>query len=145
MSQSFRKSEWEKANQQTDRTLSNLTEELAMGNRSAAIRSRLEELESEERKMKNEVLTLDSTAQPRFSPSDLSKSVAAFILNFDEVFERAPMAEKKFLIQKCISEIVVDREAHVARLGSSASPRQPSNERISANKKGTHKSCEYPE
>ena len=51
----------------------------------------------------------------KIDPAKVSEIVAKFILNFEEKFENAPIDEKKLLVKKMISEIVVDREKGVAR------------------------------
>ena len=79
-----------------------------------SVRERLNELEEENRQ--NAIL-LSRAKTPREKPDlrDLGQVVADFVLNFERNFERAPIEERKLLIQKCISKIEVDREAHVAR------------------------------
>ena len=46
---------------------------------------------------------------------DWSQAVARFVLDFEKEFEKAPIEDRKGLIKKCISRIVVDREEGVAR------------------------------
>ena len=46
---------------------------------------------------------------------DTVKSVRKFVSDFKKVFDKAPIEERKILIGKCISEIVVDRDKKVAR------------------------------
>lgn len=93
----------------------NLTEELAIGNRSEAIRDKLAELEKEEAAVQAEIASLKGEPSRPAEIADISKAVSEFILNFDQEFENAPIEEKKLLLRKCISQIVVDREKSLVR------------------------------
>ncbi len=93
----------------------NLTEELAMGNRSEAIRERLAQLEQEESLIQAEIASLKDEPSQSLTIADVSSAVSDFILNFEKEFERAPIEDRKLLIRKCISRIVVDREKSVVR------------------------------
>ena len=53
--------------------------------------------------------------EPKIDPTQISEKVARFILEFEKRFEDAPIFEKKLLIKKVISEIIVDREEEVVR------------------------------
>jgi len=76
---------------------------------------RLKELEEEKGFLRVRVQSLASTDEKRMDPAKISEIVAKFILNFEEKFEKAPIEEKKLLVKKMISEIVVDRESGVVR------------------------------
>jgi len=93
----------------------NLTEELAIGNRSEAIREKLAELAKEEAAVQAEIASLKGDLSRPAEIAGISKAVSEFILNFDQEFEDAPIEEKKLLLRKCISQIVVDREKSVVR------------------------------
>ena len=72
----------------------------------------------------------------KIDPAKVSEIVAKFILNFEEKFENAPIDEKKLLVKKMISEIVVDREKGVARFYIRRVPAvSPELEKLYLNKK----------
>jgi hypothetical protein len=48
------------------------------------------------------------------SRQSLSKNQMEFCLNFDVRFSEATISEKKVLLQKCLSEIIIDRDRKVA-------------------------------
>ena len=93
----------------------NLAEELAMGNRSEAIRERLAQLEQEEALLQGEIASLKDEPVQTLTVADVSSAVSDFILNFEKEFDRAPIEERKLLVRKCISQIIVDREKSVVR------------------------------
>jgi site-specific DNA recombinase len=95
--------------------IKNLTEELAMGNRSEAIREKLAQLEQEEAIIQGEIASQKSEPSQPIAVADISRAVSEFILNFENEFEKAPIEEKKLLVRKCISQIIVDREKSVVR------------------------------
>jgi DNA invertase Pin-like site-specific DNA recombinase len=75
---------------------------------------RLRELESQKATLLRSIANKDGRPQSR--PSlNIGQEVARFLLNFEREFENAPIHEKKLLVQKCISQIVVDKEKGVAR------------------------------
>ena len=45
-----------------------------------------------------------------------SKRVREFMASFKECYKKAPAFEKKVLLRKCLSKIIVDRERKVARV-----------------------------
>ena len=45
----------------------------------------------------------------------MGKLVKQFMENFEEVFGRAPIEERKELVKKFVHEIIVDRETNVVR------------------------------
>ena len=63
-------------------------------------------------KQRDRDLTLYHASAPT---AKVSESVAIFVLNFEEKFEDAPIAEKKLLVKKMISEIIVDRDKGVVK------------------------------
>lgn len=95
--------------------ISNLTEELASGNRSEAVRQKLTQLETEEASLQAEIAGLESRPSQQLTVADISGAVSEFILNFEREFDKAPLEERKLLIRKCISEVVVDRDTSVVR------------------------------
>lgn len=80
-----------------------------------AIRTRLAELEREKATLTTSLRELDLPFDSGFS-GELTGQVREFIDNFDQVYKEAPIEERKALIQKCISSIVVDRDAYKVHL-----------------------------
>ena len=100
---------------ETDRKIENLLRLVEQGSiEGDSVRKRLNELEEEKQRSTSKLARAGST---RMTPQleDLGRIVADFILNFERNFEKAPIEERKVLMQKCISRIEVDREARVAR------------------------------
>jgi hypothetical protein len=52
--------------------------------------------------------------EERLQALDIGRAVSDFILNFERSFEHAPMPERKLLVRKCISKVIVDRDRRVA-------------------------------
>ena len=61
------------------------------------------------------LLARTDSSSVRLDVDEIKQEVAKFVLNFEERIETAPIEEKKELVQRCISRIVVDRERMVAR------------------------------
>ncbi len=80
------------------------------------ILKKIEELENEERL--SEVQMQDAAAVGVKSELlvSASKRVREFMSTFEERFKKAPAFEKKVLLRKCLSKIIVDRERKVARV-----------------------------
>lgn len=78
------------------------------------IRNRLNELEEERARLEKLMARTDSS-QVHLDFNEIKQEVAKFVLNFEERIETAPIEEKKELVQRCISRIVVDKERMVAR------------------------------
>lgn len=76
---------------------------------------RLEELEREGKMLAARQQALQAESRTQISMAEASSQVAEFVLNFDREFEKAPIQERKLLIQRCIEEIVVDRDKNIAR------------------------------
>jgi hypothetical protein len=57
---------------------------------------------------------LSRAIAPKEQP-DLEQEVARFVMDLEQNSAKAPMEERKMLVQKCISKIVVDREQKVSR------------------------------
>ena len=107
---------WEKMRAaRTDSIESTLVWLSRPGNRSEAVRERLMRLEEEEQRLLSEINGLADQLAERISVRDVSQAVTVFILNFDKKFEGAPIEERKLLVRKCISQIIVDREKSVVR------------------------------
>jgi site-specific DNA recombinase len=78
------------------------------------IRGRLNELEEERARLEKHLARTESSPV-RLDIDEIKQEVAKFVLNFEERIETAPIEEKKELVQRCISRIIVDRERKVAR------------------------------
>lgn len=87
-----------------------------VGSNPQTILERLEELERENRELENKLTILIAERSVDSRCADTAHSVANFILNFDEQFDRSDPFRKKSLLRQCISGILVDRERKVVRL-----------------------------
>ena len=84
------------------------------GSAGEAVRIRLAELEGEKALLKSRVEALELPLEPDWA-GEQSHLVKAFMDRFGWHFEHAPIEERKALIKKCISSIVVDRDASMVR------------------------------
>ena len=104
-----------KALEKNAKAIRNMTQAIERGAGLESLLERLEELEKERKALVTKQQTLQAESSTQISAAEVSSQVAAFVLNFDREFERAPIQERKLLIQRCISEIIVDRDKSVAR------------------------------
>ncbi len=81
---------------------------------SEAILKRLNELEQEKQRIESRIAQL-TVAAGSVGLADVGKSVAEFLLNFEQKFKEAPMHERKVLVKQCISRIVIEKENKIAR------------------------------
>lgn len=79
-----------------------------------SVSHRLKELEQERERIEKQ---LAQSSQPpmRIDFDEVKREVADFVLNFQERFQGTQMEERKELVQRCISKIIVDKEKRVAR------------------------------
>jgi hypothetical protein len=75
---------------------------------------RLKELEQEREKLEARLAQAPQDAK-RLNLEEIKREVAGFALDFEQRFEKAPIEEKKDLVQRCISKVIVDKEKRVAR------------------------------
>ena len=66
-------------------------------------------LENERAGLCQELRTIKAEIETQVSVVDTAHEEQEFMLNFDRIFEQASVAEKKFLVKLCISEIIVDK------------------------------------
>ena len=92
-----------------------MTHAIERGSGLESLLERLEELEKERKALVTKQQTLQAESRIQISAAEISSQVAGFVLNFEREFEKAPIQERKLLIQRCISEIIVDRDNSVAR------------------------------
>jgi hypothetical protein len=76
----------------------------------------LEQLELEEKSLQAEVEELEWLESRRMNTRTTADHIRRFIEEFEEVFEAAPVAEKKFLLRKWISQIEIDKVRGVAKI-----------------------------
>lgn len=93
----------------------NLTQAIERGAQIDLLLVRLEELEAEKKGIESRLNALKVETRGIFNVSDVSSQVADFIANFEKVFQMAPIEERKILVKKCISQIIVDRDKKVVR------------------------------
>ena len=87
------------------------------GNAVEFLTNRLGELLENEQRLQKELHQIQSELTDAHNHvSDWSDAVARFVLSFETEFEKAPIEDRKSLIKKCISRIVVDREEGFARV-----------------------------
>jgi site-specific DNA recombinase len=92
-----------------------ITNAIENGGAIQSLFERLKALEEEKGLLNVRLQSLSLVNERQIEPAKISEIVAKFILNFEEKFENAPIEEKKLLIKKMISEIVVDRDNGVVR------------------------------
>lgn len=86
------------------------------GNALQALINRLGELQENELRLQKKLTEIRSElADAQTHLADWSEAVARFVLNFEKEFEKAPIEDRKSLIKKCISRIVVNKEEGLAR------------------------------
>jgi len=92
---SKRREEVKVALAKTREMIRNLTEELAIGNRSRNIRERLTQLEQKEARLLAEMASIKAQPTRSLSFNDVSREVSEFVMNFESEFERAPNRGEK--------------------------------------------------
>lgn len=96
--------------------ISKLTEAIEAGANLEPILNRLRELENRKGEIRG---TLEKIHPIQSSVPDLAeikRRVSAMLLNFQDRFEKAPIEERKLVVRKLISQVVIDRDQRVARL-----------------------------
>lgn len=92
-----------------------LTTAVEAGGSISVLVDRIKQVESRKAELEARLQRHEENALPSSSIIDIQKQVADFLLNFEGKFEKAPMFEKKLLVQKFISQITIDRRNRVAR------------------------------
>ena len=95
--------------------ITNLTTAIENGAALGTVLERLQTLQKRD-ELQSELMRLESLQKPRVEASEVSKAMAEFVLNFDRKFADVPMEEKKDLMKKCNSRIVVNKDRKVARI-----------------------------
>jgi hypothetical protein len=75
---------------------------------------KLEDIDQQIDSTEKELLIEKSNNEERCDIKTLFKDLMEFCLNFDVRFSEATISEKKVLLQKCLSEIIIDRDRKVA-------------------------------
>jgi site-specific DNA recombinase len=101
--------------QQNEVKIDNLLGVLEAGGAANRVTTRIEELEQEQRMLKREMTTLKDEAAPSIDPDVVRNRVSEYFSNFEREIHRAPIEERRLLVQKMISRIDVDRETNVVR------------------------------
>ncbi len=120
----------------------NLADELAMGNRSEAVRTRLGELEREKSAIERKLETVTRTEKMQGQANDLLVAVQSFARDFKQIFEKSPIEYQKRLMQMCVSRILVDRQKNLVTVYVwQVPPGVAGSAGIGRNKNGSCKSC----
>jgi hypothetical protein len=99
---------------ENEQKIKNLTRALERGVCSESVCDRLKEVESEQVSLREELQTTEASGE-RFDVSKIALEVKKFVDNFEKNFPKAPIEERKLLVKKMISEVVVDRETNTVR------------------------------
>jgi hypothetical protein len=91
-----------------------LMQALECGRGLESVVDRLKELESEQGSLR-EQLHATSATERLYDIKWIASEVKRFVDHFEVNFQKAPMEEKKLLVKKMISEVVVDRETNTVR------------------------------
>jgi hypothetical protein len=97
----------------------NILETLSLANNEQMRKALLEKLSSLETEQGKISIKISSAKSQNRSEQDfvsVAQSVRDFMLNFESIFENAPIFERKEIFRRCISKIVVDRAKKVVRL-----------------------------
>lgn len=76
---------------------------------------RIVTLENEKKRIQWEVEETNRQERRSVEISEVAGMVREFAANFEDLFESAPLAERKDLIRRCVSRIVVEHEPKVVR------------------------------
>ncbi|MEX2117168.1 MAG: recombinase family protein [Bacteroidota bacterium] len=93
----------------------NLTRAIEEGVGLDSVLERMREVEKERLEIQKRIQSLKDEQETEIVVENVASQVRDFINNFEEVFEKAPIEERKTLIKKVISEIIVDRESNTIR------------------------------
>lgn len=97
----------------------NLIQAIELGKNGVALEiliNRLGELQQSELLLQKKVIEIQSKLDnAQIHLGDWSDAVARFVLDFEKEFQKAPIEDRKSLIKKCISRIIVEREEGLAR------------------------------
>ena len=120
-----------------------ITEAIERGGGSDVLLGRLRVLEQDQKSLELKLEGLKLESIQTMSIPEVTKLVKQFLENFEEIFERAPLEDRKVLMKKFIQEIIVDREMNVVRFYvRRIPPLTPTLERlITKEKKPTHGEC----
>lgn len=116
---------FEQAIDENRRKQQNLIEVLELrkaGSDPKAVLDRLEELENEKQELETRILSLQTQKAADSHFLDSSREIANFILNFEDDLNSSDPFQKKALLKKCISDIVVDRAQNVIHLSARILP-----------------------
>ena len=82
---------------------------------SETLLSRLGELEKDQKDLKTRLGGGQVEPAHSIDIGEVKRLVERFVQNFEKEFPNAPIEERKALIKKVISQVIVDREKHVVR------------------------------
>jgi hypothetical protein len=105
-----------------------------------SVRQRLVELEQKKDDLQR-LLQIHETGDEPGKIKDTARLVKQFVEGFEEEFNRVSQEERKVMIQKCIADIVIDREASVARFRVNRIPALTPEIRRALNFVGNEGSC----
>ena len=109
-------------NRQKQRNIVEAMEQRPTGFNPRSLFQRLEELERQKQNLEIRLLTIESQEAADSNFVDSSRAAASFVLGFEENFKSANPFNRKALLRKCISHIVVDRDRNVIRMATRLLP-----------------------
>ncbi|HTY36393.1 MAG TPA: hypothetical protein VMH23_04735, partial [Bacteroidota bacterium] len=83
---------------------------------------RLQELEKQREELEIRLLSVETQKSADTEFRDSARAVASFILGFEESFRNATLFNKKALLKKVISNVVVDRKQSLIHLSTRLIP-----------------------
>lgn len=97
-------------NRQKQRNIVEVMEQRPAGFNPKTLFDRLEELEKQRQELETRLLAVETQEAADSIFLDSSRSVASFVLGFEENFKSANPFAKKALLRACISQMIVDRD-----------------------------------
>ena len=102
--------------QENKQRTSRITDAIEKGGELDVLLGRLKDLAKEHADLEKKLVVLQGEVNRQFDITKMSQQIAQFFLNLKSLFERATIEEKKDLLKRCISEIIIDRSSNVARI-----------------------------
>ena len=103
-------------NKERQRNLLEAIESNPTGGSMSLLIERLDELQRESERLAGQIIELERSDTRRGDLHAKADLIERYIRSFEEVFDTAPIEEKKLILQKCISGIEIDRDAGLVRI-----------------------------
>lgn len=109
-------------NRLKQRNLIEIMEQRPTGFNPKSVFDRLDELERQRQELEGRLLIVETQKAADLDFMDNSRAVARFVLGFEETFKSSNPFNKKALLKKCISHIIVDRSRNLIHLATRLLP-----------------------